>query len=49
MKIPEAWLKDRKILKEKITAYALPLIQGEVKQKYENGMPVFVELPDFAK
>ena len=49
MKIPEAWLKDRKILKEKITAYALPLIQGEVKQKYENGMPVFVELFDFAK
>ena len=49
MKIPEAWLKDRKILKEKITAYALPLIQGEVEQRYENGMPVFVELSDFAK
>lgn len=49
MKIPEAWLKDRNILKEKITAYALPLIQGEVEQRYENGMPVFVELPDFAK
>ena len=49
MKIPESWLKDRKILREKITAYALPLIQGEVKQKYENGMPVFVELSDFAK
>ena len=49
MKIPEAWLKDRKILREKITAYALPLIQGEVEQKYENGMPVFVELSDFTK
>ena len=49
MKIPESWLKDRKILREKITAYALPLIQGEVEQKYENGMPVFVELSDFAK
>ncbi len=49
MKIPEAWLKDRKILREKITAYALPLIQGEVEQKYENGMPVFVKLSDFAK
>lgn len=49
MKIPEAWLKDRKILREKITAYALPLIQGEVEQRYENGMPVFVELSDFAK
>ena len=49
MKIPEAWLKDRKILREKITAYALPLIQGEVEQKYENGMPVFVELSNFAK
>ena len=49
MKIPESWLKDRKILREKITAYALPLIQGEVEQRYENGMPVFVELFDFAK
>ncbi len=49
MKIPEAWLKDRKILREKITTYALPLIQGEVEQRYENGMPVFVELSDFAK
>ena len=49
MKIPKSWLKDRKILREKITAYALPLIQGEVEQRYENGMPVFVELPDFAK
>lgn len=49
MKIPESWLKDRNILREKITAYALPLIQGEVEQKYENGMPVFVELSDFAK
>lgn len=49
MKIPEAWLKDRKILREKITAYALPLIQGEVEQKYANGMPVFVKLSDFAK
>ena len=49
MKIPEAWLKDRKILREKITAYALPLIQGEVEQRYENGMPVFVELSDFTK
>lgn len=49
MKIPESWLKDIKILREKITAYALPLIQGEVEQRYENGMPVFVELPDFTK
>lgn len=49
MKIPESWLKDIKILREKITAYALPLIQGEVEQRYENGMPVFVELSDFAK
>lgn len=49
MKIPESWLKDRKILREKITAYALPLIQGEVEQRYENGMPVFVELSDFTK
>ena len=49
MKIPESWLKDIKILREKITAYALPLIQGEVEQRYENGMPVFVELLDFTK
>ena len=49
MKIPKAWLKDEKSLREKITAYALPLIQGEVDQTYENGMPVFVELSDFTK
>lgn len=49
MKIPKDWLKDENTLREKITAYALPLIQGEVDQTYENGMPVFVELSDFTK
>lgn len=46
-KIPEDWLKDLPTLEEKITNYALPLIEGEVEEKYENGMPVFVNLEDF--
>ena len=49
MKIPQDWLEDKKTLQEKIHAYALPLIAGEVDQVYENGMPVFVKIEDFTK
>lgn len=49
MKIPEAWLADKKTLEEKITSYTLPLIEGNVEQTYQNGMPVFVELGEFIK
>lgn len=46
-KIPQDWIKDKNILHEKIVNYALPLIEGEVNQKYKNGLPVFVKLEDF--
>lgn len=46
-KIPQAWIKDEKNLEKEIIAYTLPLINGEVKQEYENGLPVFVNLKDF--
>ena len=49
MKIPSSWLKDLKILEEKMISYALPLIKGEVDQVYEDGLPVFVDLEDFTK
>ena len=49
MKIPEAWLANKKTLEEKITSYTLPLIEGRVEQEYKNGMPVFVELGEFIK
>ena len=49
MKIPQEWLVDKKTLQEKILAYALPLIEGEVDQTYENGMPVYIKLTDFTK
>ena len=46
-KIPDTWLKDRNILEEKMIAYTLPLVEGEVTQDYINGMPHFVRLEDF--
>lgn len=49
MKIPQEWLVDKKILQEKILTYALPLIDGQVDQTYENGMPVFVKIEDFTR
>lgn len=49
MKIPQEWLVDKKTLQEKILSYALPLIEGEVDQTYENGMPVFVKIEDFTR
>ena len=49
MKIPQEWLVDKKTLQENILAYALPLIEGEVDQAYEKGMPVFVKIEDFTR
>lgn len=49
MKIPQEWLVDKKTLEEKIQAYALPLIEGQVDQTYEKGMPVFVKIEDFTR
>lgn len=49
MKIPKDWLCDKKTLEEKIKAYALPLIAGEIEEENEDGMPVFVRIEDFTK
>lgn len=49
MKIPKDWLCDKKILEEKIKAYALPLIAGEIEETNEDGMPVFVRIEDFTR
>lgn len=49
MKIPKEWLVDKKTLEAKMTSYTLPLIEGNVEQNYQNGMPVFVSLDDFIK
>lgn len=47
--IPEEWLESKDTLEEKMIAYTLPLIQGEVEQIYKDGMPVFVNLDEFVK
>ena len=49
MKIPKEWLKDMKTLEKNIHKYTLPLIQGELAQTFENGMPVFVRIEDFTR
>lgn len=49
MKIPKDWLRDKKTLEEKIKAYALPLIAGEIEEENEDGMPVFVRIEDFTR
>ena len=49
MMIPVDWLGDKKILEEKMINYCLPLIQGEIGQTYQEGMPVFIEKEDFIK
>lgn len=49
MKIPKDWLCDKKTLEEKIQAYALPLIAGEIEETNEDGMPVFVRIEDFTR
>lgn len=47
--IPTDWLVNFDTLEENIITYTLPLIAGELDQKFENGMPVFVKLADFTK
>lgn len=48
-KIPQQWLDSREILKEKILDYTLPLIKGEVKQEFNDGIFDYIKLDDFAK
>lgn len=48
-KIPQDWLDDREILKEKILSYTLPLIQGEVEQEFSDGIFDYIKLEDFTK
>ncbi|MDY3007393.1 diphosphate--fructose-6-phosphate 1-phosphotransferase [Anaerococcus porci] len=48
-KIPQEWLDDRKILKEKILTYTLPLIKGEIEQEFTDGIFDYVKLEDFIK
>lgn len=47
-KIPQEWLDDRKILKEKILSYTLPLIKGEVKEEFSDGIIDYIKLDDFS-
>jgi len=42
-KIPLEWIVDKKDINEKFIEYALPLIQGEVKQIYMNGLPKYLK------
>lgn len=48
-KIPQQWLDSREILKEKILDYTLPLIKGEVKQEFNDGIFDYIKLDDFTK
>ncbi|NVF12275.1 diphosphate--fructose-6-phosphate 1-phosphotransferase [Anaerococcus sp. AGMB00486] len=48
-KIPQEWLDDRKILKEKILTYTLPLIKGEIEQEFTDSIFDYVKLEDFIK
>lgn len=47
--IPKDWLKDKKILQDKMTEYLLPLLEGEIEQSFENGILQFVDLDEFTK
>jgi 6-phosphofructokinase len=47
--IPQDWLESYTVLEDKIIDYALPLIQGEVKESFKNGMISFIGLDDFTK
>ncbi len=48
-KIPQDWFQDRDTLEQKMCTYVLPLLQGEVAQRYENGLLKFIALEDFTK
>ena len=42
---PESWINEDKIsISQQFNKYVLPLIQGEVKVPYENGLPAYVRL-----
>lgn len=42
---PENWINEDKIsISQQFNKYLLPLIQGEVKVPYENGLPAYVRL-----
>ena len=44
-KIPIEWIDvDNKYVKEELVNYLRPLIQGEVKQIYKNGLPQHITL-----
>lgn len=47
--IPKDWLESYDILEDKIIEYAFPLIQGEVEQKFKDGMISYIKLEDFTK
>lgn len=47
--IPTEWLKNKNIFKEKMIEYALPLVQGEVEQVWENGMHKYINLKDIIR
>ena len=47
--IPKSWLQDMNTLQENMIEYALPIIQGEFDDIYENGMLSFINLCDFIK
>lgn len=47
--IPKDWLESYTVLEDKITEYALPLIQGETSESFTNGMISFIGLEDFTK
>ncbi|MDD7306577.1 MAG: diphosphate--fructose-6-phosphate 1-phosphotransferase [Peptoniphilaceae bacterium] len=47
--IPKAWLESYRVLEDKIIAYGLPLIQGQVEEKFDKGMISFIGLDDFTK
>lgn len=48
-KIPQSWLVDSETLNENITEYALPLIDGEIKHNYRNGIVEYIKLNEFIK
>ena len=42
---PENWInEDRISISQQFNKYILPLMQGEVKVPYENGLPAYVHL-----
>lgn len=47
--IPQDWLESYTVLEDKIVDYALPLIQGEIRESFTNGMISFIKKGDFTK